>query len=123
MTNTILAEQAIAAWRRAFATGQFETLIALLDDTVQFRFGMAPYHVTQHGKARCMEAIEFLRECEIRVEQHPIAPTMHGVASSGFEFKARGTVRGKAVEADFIVIFDFANGRIARLCEYTPPAG
>lgn len=118
-----LGAQAIAAWRKAFATGEFDDLLGLADPTIQFRLGVAPYHVEHSGKAALEAAVEFLREKEIRVTQEPLSPPLHGASSTVFEFRATGAAKEHQFQADFLVVFGFKDGRIVRMMEYAPPAG
>lgn len=120
--NAQLGEQAVAAWRQGFKTGDFTALIAMFDDNIEFRLGVAPYNKTRRGKADAVAALQNYQSLTIRVDQTPITPPMFNGMSTTFEFNAKGTFSGNPVEANFLVVFDILNGKISRMREYTPPA-
>ncbi len=122
LDNAQKGQAAVAAWRQGFRTGDFSALIAMLDDNVQYRLGIAPYNVVRNGKADAIQAFTAFQAMSIRVEQTPITPPMFNGSSTTFEFNAKGTVNGNPVEANLLVVFDILNGKIVRMYEYSPPA-
>lgn len=112
---------AIDAWRKAFRTGDFADLVALAADDIEYRFCLPPHNVLRQGKARFLEAVEFLRGLNIRVEQTPLTPALFNDDTTAFEFEAAGHVNGSPVRAVFLVLITVADGRIVALREYTPP--
>lgn len=120
--NIRASERAVANWRRAFATGDFEPLINQLDDTVQARFALpAPYNVTLTDKASVVQALNFAQGLHIRVIQTPVTPPMYNGYSVTFEFVAKGTVGANAVQVPLLAVFDILNGRIVAIREYVVP--
>lgn len=123
MSSTIqhAGRAAIDAWRKAFRTGDFADLVALAADDVEYRFGIPPHNVLRKGKAGFLEAVEFLRGLNIRVEQTPLTPALFNDDTTAFEFEATGHVNDSPVRAAFLVLIRIAGGRIVSLREYTPP--
>lgn len=122
LDNAQKGQAAIAAWRTGFKTGDFSALVAMLDDNVEYRLGIPPYNTIRRGKADAVQAFQSFQSLTIRVDQTPIAPPMFSGNSTTFEFQAKGTVGGNAVEANLLVVFDIVNGKIVRMREYSPPA-
>jgi len=122
LDNAQKGQAAVAAWRNGFKTGDFAALVAMFDDNIAFRLGIAPYNTIRRGKADAIQALQAFQGLTIRVDQTPIAPPMFNGMSTTFEFVSKGTVGGSAVEANLLVVFDIVNGKIVRMYEYTPPA-
>lgn len=122
LDNVQKGQAAIAAWRQGFKTGDFGALAGMLDDNVEFRLGIPPYNTVRRGKSEAVQAFQAFQALAIRVDQSPLAPPMYSGSSTTFEFQAKGTVSGNAVEANLLVVFDIVNGKIVRLREYAAPA-
>lgn len=122
LENVKQGQAAVAAWRKAFKTGDYADLTALLDDNVEYRLGVAPYNTIRRGKADAITAFTAFQALQIRVDQAPIAPLMFSGSSTTFEFVASGTFGGNAVSGiNLLVVFDIVNGKITRMREYVPP--
>ena len=122
LDNAQKGQAAIAAWRQGFKTGDFAALTAMFDDNIAYRLGLPPNNTIRRGKADALQAFQAYQALSIRVDQTPIAAPMFNGISTTFEFVAKGTVSGNAVEANLLVVFDIINGKIVRMYEYTPPA-
>lgn len=121
LENARLGEAAVAAWRHGFKTGDFGALISMLDNDVEYRLGIAPHNTIRRGKRDAIEALRYYQSLTIRVDQTPVTPPAFNGAATFFEFVAKGTVGGSPVDLNLLIVFEFTNGRIVRMREYTPP--
>lgn len=121
LQNAKNGEAAVAAWREGFKTGNFDKLIAMFDDNVEFRLGIAPWNSINKGKPKAIQALVDFQNLKIRVDQTPLTPLMFNGYSTTFEFLATGTLNGNPISANLLVVFDILNDKVVRMHEYTVP--
>ena len=121
IANAKRGEMAVASWREGFRSGNFDPLISMLDDNVEFRFGIPPWNTVHKGKTAAIQALSDFQRLQIRVTQTPVTPPMFNGYSTTFEFLAEGTVNGNPAKANLLVVFDILNDKIVRMHEYSAP--
>ena len=120
--------QAVKAAYAAFLQGDIDAILAMLDDNVEWQAvkgteGVAPHAGVRRGPAAVKEffgqvaaTIQFSR-----FEPKEFIAQGDQVAVVG-EYAAKITTTGRSIASDWVMVFTFRNGRVARFREWTDSA-
>ena len=113
----------------AFQRGDIKAILALLDDAVDWHGvkgteGVAPHAGQRHGKAAVEQFFGQVAASTqfTRFEPREFIAQGDAVAVVGY-YEATIAGTGRGVAADWVMVFNFRNGKVVRFREWTDSAG